>query len=41
MIIILSNQNNTDVKSNVSIDINDFEMYYKNGTKLIGKLLDK
>ena len=32
--------NNTDVKSNVSIDINDFEMYYKNGTKLTGKLLD-
>ena len=32
--------NNTDVKSNVSIDINNFEMYYKNGTKLTGKLLD-
>ena len=32
--------NNTDVKSNVIIDINDFEMYYKNGTKLTGKLLD-
>ena len=32
--------NNTDVKSNVNIDINDFEMYYKNGTKLTGKLLD-
>ena len=32
--------NNTDVKSNVSIDINDFEMYYKNGTKLTGKLLN-
>lgn len=32
--------NNTDVKSNVSIDINYFEMYYKNGTKLTGKLLD-
>ena len=32
--------NKTDVKSNVSIDINDFEMYYKNGTKLTGKLLD-
>ena len=32
--------NNTDVKSNVSIDINDFEMYYKNSTKLTGKLLD-
>ena len=32
--------NNIDVKSNVSIDINDFEMYYKNGTKLTGKLLD-
>ena len=32
--------NNTDVKSNVSIYINDFEMYYKNGTKLTGKLLD-
>ena len=32
--------NNTDVKFNVSIDINDFEMYYKNGTKLTGKLLD-
>ena len=30
--------NNTDVKSNVSIDINNFEMYYKNGTKLTGKL---
>nr|WP_302517017.1 Ig-like domain-containing protein [Methanobrevibacter smithii] len=32
--------NNTDVKSNVSIDINNLEMYYKNGTKLTGKLLD-
>ena len=32
--------NTTDVKSDVSIDIHDFEMYYKNGTKLSGKLLD-
>ena len=32
--------NTTDVKSDVSIDIQDFEMYYKNGTKLSGKLLD-
>ena len=32
--------NTTDVKSDVSIDIHEFEMYYKNGTKLSGKLLD-
>ena len=32
--------NTTDVKSDVSIDMHDFEMYYKNGTKLSGKLLD-
>ena len=32
--------NTTDVKSDISIDIHDFEMYYKNGTKLSGKLLD-
>ncbi len=30
----------SDVKSNVTIDVKDFEMYYKNGTRLTGKLLD-
>ncbi len=32
--------NNSNVKSNVTIDVKDFEMYYKNGTRLTGKLLD-
>ena len=30
----------SNVKSNVTIDVKDFEMYYKNGTRLTGKLLD-
>ena len=36
---IIQSQNN-DIKSNVTIDVKDIEMYYKNGTKLTGKLLD-
>ena len=32
--------NNSDIKSNVTIDVKDVEMYYKNGTRLTGKLLD-
>ncbi|WP_365906965.1 carboxypeptidase regulatory-like domain-containing protein [uncultured Methanobrevibacter sp.] len=31
---------NSNFKSNVTIDVKDFEMYYKNGTRLTGKLSD-
>ena len=36
----ITQTDNINVKSNVTIDVKDVEMHYKNGTKLTGKLLD-